>query len=77
MKRITLLVFAALCVTLSFAQKQYYNIEYNGRVYNVSYTSYDKSVTIYPLLEDVYKEQESIEMNVDGFKFNSVALEIM
>lgn len=69
MKRITLLVFAALCVTLSFAQKQYYNIEYNGRVYNVSYTSYDKSVTIYPLLEDVYKEQESIEMNVDGFKF--------
>lgn len=69
MKRITLLVFAALCVALSFAQKQYYNIEYNGRVYNVSYTSYDKSVTIYPLLEDVYKEQESIEMNIDGFKF--------
>ena len=69
MKRITLLAFAALCLALSFAQKPYYNIEYHGRVYNVSYTSYDKSVTIYPLLEDVYKEQESIEMNVDGFKF--------
>lgn len=69
MKRITLLAITALCSAFSFAQKPYYNIEYNGRVYDVSYTSYDKSVTIYPVLEDVYKEKESIEMNVDGFKF--------
>ena len=69
MKRFTLLAFTALCSALSFGQKPYYNIEYNGRVYDVSYTSYDKSDTIYPVLEDVYKEQESIDMNVDGFTF--------
>lgn len=69
MKEITLLTICILCSAFAFAQKPYYNIEYNGRVYDVSYTSYDKSVTIYPVLEDLYKEKESIDINVDGFKF--------